>query len=418
MKNYRIKNLHFAFLSVGLACTLLSCNTKEEIQQLEETISNTRTLTEANELAQTIPNSSRMGNGSARLAAGSRPIKNSFMITDEDPILKKKATDTLMYVCNYENGYSIIAADKRLPDVFAIIDKGNLNKTDKIPDGMFVWLSNTSDLIKAFKKSGLALRGKKSGRIASIEATSEVLTPLVNTTWDQGCGYNDLLTTTTCNSGGCGGRAWTGCVATSMAQLMKYWGDRTGKPNGYNWGAMNLSGSTNETAKLMRDAGTNVDMQYGCSGSGAYLYHSSKLNARDALRNHFGFTEGFYKAGTSCSYYTDYFNDVINSLENGRPVILEGYASANYTFGYLTSLSDGHAWICDGYKSVYNPQSYYNYQTDRWVGSTTYFVHMNWGWGGSNDGWFSTTSFGSSQTGNQMPYNFQHNVGGLFNFKI
>ena len=56
----------------------------------------------------------------------------------------------------------------------------------------------------------------------------DVLLPL-NTTWDQNCYYNALCPSdniSTCLNGGtpnpCG-HVYTGCPATAMAQIMKYW---------------------------------------------------------------------------------------------------------------------------------------------------------------------------------------------------
>ena len=48
--------------------------------------------------------------------------------------------------------------------------------------------------------------------------TQDVL-PLLTTLWDQGCFYNALCPAA---SGGQCGHVWTGCVATSMSQIMKY----------------------------------------------------------------------------------------------------------------------------------------------------------------------------------------------------
>ena len=59
-------------------------------------------------------------------------------------------------------------------------------------------------------------------------------------------------------------------------------------------------------------------------------------------------------------------------------------------FGY----KDGHAWVADGYKTV---TSWEKTKIDRGnTGGISYrrgivrrshYLHMNWGWGGSHDGW-------------------------------
>ena len=43
---------------------------------------------------------------------------------------------------------------------------------------------------------------------------------------------------------------------------------------------------------------------------------------------------------------------------------------------------------------------------------------MNWGWGGSHNGWFSQIYWGADINGNPMPYNFNSLIGGIYNLKI
>ena len=68
------------------------------------------------------------------------------------------------------------------------------------------------------------------------------------------------------------------------------------------------------------------------------------------------------------------------------------------------SLGEGHAWVCDGAnqtdsKTEYYVEYLYNETYDNLgytlidlpgsFGYKTHFkFHMNWGWGGTNNGWF------------------------------
>lgn len=189
----------------------------------------------------------------------------------------------------------------------------------------------------------------------------------MNTTWNQGCGYNDLLDA--CTTGGSCGRVWTGCVATATAQVMRYWEH----PNSYNWSIMlNTTGST-ETSRLMQDVGDAVNMDYGCDGSGAYT-----SDARNALVNTFGYS-------TYASYVDYNTTTLVRQLKTwNRPVILRGEGSG------------GHAWVCDGYRrnkitTIHNPGTYYEYETYTY---SPLYLWMNWGWGpfGGN-GWFLYNNF-------------------------
>lgn len=115
--------------------------------------------------------------------------------------------------------------------------------------------------------------------------------PLISTTWDQGCYYNAYCPPT--SSGGACGRVWTGCNATAMAQIFKYYNYPTSgmsyhcnanapshcidfSTQTYNYAAMpnSLSSHNEEVAKLMYHIGIAVDMQW--SGTNSTSYFESK----------------------------------------------------------------------------------------------------------------------------------------------
>ena len=206
--------------------------------------------------------------------------------------------------------------------------------------------------------------------------------PLLSTTWNQGCGYNDLLDV--CSSGGSCGRVWAGCTATAMAQVMRFWE----YPQSYNWSLMpNYSGNS-ETSILMRDIGEAVNMNYSCDGSKASL-----TSASNALINTFGYS-------SSASYVSYNTNTVVTQLNTGRPIIIEGYNS---------TLTSGHAWVCDGYRrnryiTIHNPDTYYEYETYTF---SPLYLWMNWGWGyyGGN-GWYLYNDF----TPSSRDYNYHNNM--------
>lgn len=199
--------------------------------------------------------------------------------------------------------------------------------------------------------------------IVSGGTVYEEVSPKLSTTWNQGCGYNDLLSN--CSSGGSCGKVWTGCVATALAQVMKY----HQYPNNYNWNIMPNSYGSSETSRLMRDIGNAVDMNYGCSGSGA-----SMNDAKNALKNNFGYSNSV----SLINFDRELLSQQLKLWDN--PVILSG---------------GNHAWVCDGYKRykhiwIHNPGSIYEYTTYEF---SQYYLSMNWGWGGSFDGWYLYNDF-------------------------
>jgi hypothetical protein len=206
------------------------------------------------------------------------------------------------------------------------------------------------------------------------------ISPLLISNWDQGVPYNAFCPTTP--SGGSGGRCWTGCVATCMAQIMYYWryplvgtGVHSYNCPGYgvltanfgqtyyDWNAMLNQYSTSSpgqsvfaVAQLQYHCGISVNMQYGPNGSGA-----QSTFVDDALKTFFNYSPSTSYAQRASYNQTNWEALLINNLDNGRPVY---YAGDDGT--------TGHAFVCDGYQ----------------LGSPNYF-HFNFGWSGSGDGYYT-----------------------------
>jgi PKD repeat protein len=206
---------------------------------------------------------------------------------------------------------------------------------------------------------------------------------LVQSTWDQSPNYNAL----------CPGGSVTGCVATAMSQIMRYWSyparglgsssycdctaggysENYGTLSAnysntvYNWTNMPLSltGANNDVATLMYDAGVSVQMDYAPTGSGAWVITADgPVCAESSYVKYFGYNPstiyGFYDSTLTSTTLIDTLQNEIN---NGRPV---EYAGWDPTAG-------GHTWVCDGYDVSNN-------------------FHMNWGWSGQDNGWFALTN--------------------------
>jgi hypothetical protein len=226
-----------------------------------------------------------------------------------------------------------------------------------------------------------------------------VVAPLVKTTWNQSPYYNALCPGSTGN-GTNAAASVTGCVATTMAQIMRYWSypakgtgssSYTQNPNPnaypaqsanygattYNWANMplNVTSANSDVATLMYQCGVSVHMNYAPSGSGAQVLQSDAgvggACAQRAYTTYFG-----YNPTTIMGYKKDNYDDadwlsiVEADLNIGRPVQYVGYDPAE----------GGHSWVCDGYDS-------------------NDYLHMNWGWAGSDDGYFQTDSLLTTNAG-------------------
>ncbi|HUT30950.1 MAG TPA: C10 family peptidase [Sedimentisphaerales bacterium] len=181
-----------------------------------------------------------------------------------------------------------------------------------------------------------------------------------------------------------------GCVATAIAQLIRYWqyptgaigvegftiwvngseqtaytrgGDGAGGP--YQWSLMDLTpdcGTSDARLQaigaLCFDAGITVHMSYYSDGSGANMGY-----VNDSLIDTFDYTSAFYGYDGSGISSVQRDKMINTNLDADHPVIL----------GISSPTVEGHAIIADGYG--------YN-------GSTLYH-HLNMGWNGSDDAWYN-----------------------------
>lgn len=229
------------------------------------------------------------------------------------------------------------------------------------------------------------------------QAMSNVNPLLGSIEWDQEPYYNAL----------CPGGSVTGCVATAMAQIMKYWAypsiglstscyydeTRYGYTENYGqlcadydtshyvWTAMpdQVTSTNHEVAKLMYDCGVSVDMDYSPSGSGAFVVGRAP-SAQNSYVKYFNYNSSTIKGDMQSNYSESAWVSLIeNELNNKRPVQYEG----------TDSINGGHSWVCDGY-------------------NISGEFHMNWGWSGQDDGYYSPTNL------NPDGYNFsEEDVGAI-----
>lgn len=293
------------------------------------------------------------------------------------------------YVLNRPSseGYVIVSADDRLPDVLGYSDCGNFD-IDNLPDNLQWLLSEYRRKIEyMLSSSDVPVAADVSHRDGW-----EVIPPFVNSQWSQYAPYNNMCPTVN------GIRTLTGCVATAMAQIMNYyqWPDTGRGSHSYEWEGQTLSmdfsqvsfdwgnmlndyssygnGAAQEdaVATLMAACGISVDMDYGVGASGAvtmYVYN--------ALRQYFDYTADYIWRETTEISDADVETLVYTEVSDGRPVLYSG-----------RTLASGHAFVCDGY-------------------SMNGLFHINWGWGGYLDGYFLLNVLDPYNDGNGYRYDQQ-----------
>ena len=276
------------------------------------------------------------------------------------------------YIFNSGNdgGYTIVAADDRIPQVLGYSDRGNFDPK-RMPDNMKWWLNEYKKEIEYFLQN----EDKFHETSAKLPEYKEIK-PLLTTQWNQSAPYNNM-----CPMDGTS-RSVTGCVATAMAQVMKHhnWPvNPKGSANGVTFTGTTLDWANmldryddgtytqkqaDAVALLMRQCGASVSMMYSSSASGAY-----SPDVVPALYTYFDYNKAIKYLPRPYFSQQEWNKIVYDELAANRPVYYSGQADGG-----------GHAFVCDGYQGK------------------GYF-HFNWGWGGFEDGYFLLFALNPSSGG-------------------
>ena len=302
------------------------------------------------------------------------------------------------YVFNFNGGFVVVAADDVYSPILGYSDHGNFDY-ETAPDGLLFMLGELSRDIENVVNNGQKASSEVVCQWKNLEAYgvlhpdrgAPVVGPLVQQRWDQGAPFNMYVPT------GCP----TGCVATAMAQLMKYWewpvtgtGEHSYISIGYGEQSANFGETTYQwdnmidyygvsatqeqkeaVAVLMRHCGVAVDMQYAPDGSGAMSY-----DVPIAINTYFSYSEYSEYITKSGHTYDEWIALLKSNIDQNIPLYYSGYSS-----------DGGHAFICDGYD----------------VDDLFYF---NWGWGGSSNGYFLIDGVDFEYSGGQaIVYDFVPN---------
>lgn len=315
-----------------------------------------------------------------RLTAGQVSTKVLDKATRITPKLahttRTASGDAAVYIFSSagDNGFLVLSADDMALPLLGYSDSGKFS-AENLPPQLEWWLSEYASQIEYARNNNIQISGTK--KPLSAIANREAIAPMLKTKWDQIAPYNNQ-----CPLDGTA-RTWTGCVATAVSQVMKYFEyPEIGKgqitydieslekkvsmnfaQKKFDWANMlNTYEDGNYTqeqadavAYLMKAAGYAVKMQYSTDASGALA-----LNIRNGLVNYLDYDPNTQY--TLRSYHsTEQWHDMIyQNLKNVGPVV----------YGGGSTLGGGHSFVCDGYDG-------------------DGLFHFNWGWSGMSDGYFS-----------------------------
>ncbi len=298
--------------------------------------------------------------------------------------LSKAAGFSNLYIFTAEQGFVVMAADDCVKPILGYSLTGNFI-TEDMPENVRGWLQGYNDQIEQAIARGIkstadikqVWQDLHNGK-AGVSGTTPIVDALVKTKWDQGDPFNKL-----CPIKG-SQRTVTGCVATAMAQVMKYWeypatgtGSHSYTWNGqtlsadfsattYDWENMintysSTSNTTQETsvATLMYHCGVSVEMDYGISSAGGSS--ASTYDVMYALQTYFSYATCMHYEQKENYSDAEWFTMLKNELNDGRPLQYRGSDAGG---------NGGHSFVCDGYDSEDN-------------------FHFNWGWSGYCDGFYA-----------------------------
>ena len=276
------------------------------------------------------------------------------------------------------DGYVFLSADDAAIPVLGYSDSGSFD-VSMMPPQMSWWLDEYGRQIQyASSRADDGISDADDGNGTPLPSPArEAIAPLIKTHWDQGAPYYNRTPTYGTD------HTWTGCAATSMAQVVNYWQYPSNGQGSIQYTpatlqkrlTMNFANqrfdyslmlddyeSGNYTyeegdavANLMRACGYAVRMDYNLEASATLAMYIG-----DALIKYFNYDEGIRYEVRHFYSASEWEEMMYNNLKNVGPII----------YGGNSMLGGGHSFVCDGYDG-------------------NGLFHFNWGWSGMSDGYFS-----------------------------
>ena len=295
------------------------------------------------------------------------------------------------YVFNNESGpgFVIISGDDAVQTILGYSDKYNF-KAGKMPSNLRWWLENMKYQISAVRKSGMATADNRTS-----PGEPEVLYETAK--WDQWKPFCIQCPTMMYN--GQEYFAVTGCGPTAIAIVLRskqYPSRGSGVTDEYvtptnnmtvpsrilgeeyDWDNMPLTSpykhdwtdeQCTQVARLMADIGAAAKVDYGIvngNDTGTTIYNQDVI---PALTKFFGYDKGAYFLERGFYSDKEWYCSLKNEIKTNGPIIYRGQSSEG-----------GHVFVLDGYDS------------------NDYF-HVNWGWSGSSDGYYSLSAMNPGEQG-------------------
>lgn len=328
-------------------------------------------------------------------------------------------------------GYAFVVGDGRIPCVLSYVPEGSLEDT-LYNAGLKQWVNSIhmsvksmyAEYVSSTSNKRMQTRGQDPVPIAkdsvalgncwvnwwyeiflndayfTCRLNDYYKADILTTQWDQVAPYNNNMHEISCL--GNNKKVYTGCATTALTQILAHYET----PNSYNWTLLKQtpriysnsnSAQVNEVARLMKDFQDLLKpSKFDCSGTTI-----SMDNVKSVLSRYFN-----YKTTTRLSVSDLYKSDIpylkagSNSEGEGHLFVVDGFAISS--FGYSGYPVQYRFWMSDDNAYMYweptpeeaSVRCYFDATVDPDLRSTRESWHINWGWGGSSDGWYVISDSG------------------------
>ncbi len=329
----------------------------------------------------------------AKLISQNWATKHNLNSEIKDVISKKIENEVLLYIVCFKKGWVMIAADESLKPIlgFSFESSFKIGNEPESLESLYKFYQTVKKDPKLDRKifahewEDIKSANNKSSNI------TESVEPLIPVTWAQDWPYNAYcpLDDNPNLPSSYNGHHNTGCGPTAFAQILRYWqypehgigsNNYTYNYQGfaqmgfveadfestfYNWNNMPTSLNFDDPESTYKDIATLM-FHSAVAIDGAWSGGSGLRNYATAAVEHFNFSPQFkvyFRDDFTSNKWRTIFR---NELNNNRPIMIAGVSESG----------GGHYFVCDGY-----------YGND--------YYHINWGWGGSANGYFPLYELGN-----------------------
>ena len=355
-----------------------------------------------------------------------RPEKTNSIAEETPQLITFSELPMLRIYAVGQTGFIIMSADDCVQPVLAY--SFDSPASEELNPEVHFWLSGLNSQIEEAVALGYTSEDARkkwadllNTPVPPVPVMLQDVPMLLSTRWDQGFPYNSLCPYDSMHYS----RAVVGCVATAMAQIMKYWNHPSSGVGSHTYTHHSMSGSysygdlsadfenttyiwsymsdhlsqilgndrhaVEQISLISYHCGIAVDMMYGPSatgGSGAYSECGYWTNtcAESAFRDNFKYSQHLHHENRHNFSDSAWLALIDSNLVHGRPMYYSGSDSTG-----------GHAFVLDG-SDLENR------------------YHFNWGWSGSYDGFYTMDNLapGAGGAGGNATYTFNRNQGAIF----